>query len=70
MSLRDEWAGMAELVSDEMLDTFSVIGGYDEVGQQLKEQLDGLVDEVGFSMEVSTPEDEKALRRIIEDLKH
>ena len=70
LSLKGQWAEMTGLVSDEMLDTFAVIGGYDEVGQQLKEQLSGLVDEVGFSMEVSKPEDEKALRRIIEDLKH
>ena len=70
LSLKGQWSEMTRMVSDEMLDTFAVIGGYDEVGQQLKEQLDGLVDEVGFSMEVSTPEDEKALRRIIEDLKH
>ncbi|MCH8088339.1 MAG: LLM class flavin-dependent oxidoreductase, partial [Chloroflexi bacterium] len=70
LSLKGQWAEMTGLVSDEMLDTFAVIGGYDEVGQQLKEQLDGLVDEVGFSMQVSKPEDEKALRRIIEDLKH
>lgn len=68
-SLKGQWAEMTGLVSDEMLETFAVIGGYDEVGQRLKEGLGGLVDEVGFGMEASTPEDEKALRNIIDVLK-
>ena len=69
LSLQGQWAEMTGLISDEMLETFAVIGGYDEVGQQIKEQLGGLVDEVGFNMEVSTPEDEKALGNIIDVLK-
>ena len=60
---------MTALVSDEMLETFAVIGGYDEVAGRMKEQLGGLVDEVGFNMKVSTPQDEKALRNIINELK-
>ena len=60
---------MTGLVSDEMLEIFAVIGGYDEVGRRLKEHLGGLVDEVGFSVEVNTPEDEMAFRNIIEALK-
>jgi len=69
LSLQGQWAEMTGLVSDEMLETFAVIGGYDEVGWRLKEQLGGLVDEVGFNMEVCTPEDGKALRNIIDVLK-
>ena len=69
LSLKGQWAEMTALVSDEMLETFAVIGGYDEVAGRMKEQLGGLVDEVGFNMKVSTPQDEKALRNIINELK-
>ncbi|PKB78346.1 MAG: LLM class F420-dependent oxidoreductase [SAR202 cluster bacterium Io17-Chloro-G9] len=69
LSLQGQWAEMTRLVSDEMLETFAIIGGYDDIALRIKEQLGALVDEVGFNMEVSTPEDEKALRNIIDELK-
>ncbi|GIT43628.1 MAG: hypothetical protein Ct9H300mP11_15640 [Chloroflexota bacterium] len=34
MSLKGQWAEMAELVSDEMLDAFSVSGEYDEIADR------------------------------------
>ena len=40
-----------------------------EVAWRIKERMGGLVDEVGFNMEVSAPEAEKALRSIIDLLK-
>ncbi len=69
MSIRGEWDKMGGLISDEMLATFAVSGEYDQVAPQLKERFGGLLDEVAFNMEVSTPDDENAMRKIIQELK-
>ncbi len=69
MSLTGQWERMGGLVSDEMLDAFAVVGGYDEVAWQLKDRFADLLDEVVFNMEVSSPADEAALQRIIQVLK-
>ncbi len=44
MSLRGEWKAMSELITDDMLDQFAVIGGPDEIVPQLLERYSGLVD--------------------------
>jgi probable F420-dependent oxidoreductase len=69
MSVQGQWEQMGRVISDEILDAFAAVGGYDEVASQLKERFGSLLDEVTFNMEVSSPGDEQALRRIIEELK-
>ena len=68
MSLRDEWAGMAELVSDEMLDAFSVSGEYDEIAGKVIQRFGGLLDEVNFAVHTSSPPEEAQIRKIIKQL--
>ena len=68
MSLEGQWAEMGKLVTDEMLDTFTVMGEYDEVAGKFLDRYGGLVDEVNFSMNVTSPEDEQHLRRIVRQL--
>ncbi len=65
MSLRGEWAEMAELISDDMLHAFAVIGEYDEIADKFAEQYGGLVDEVSFSPSATMPIDEGQLKKII-----
>jgi probable F420-dependent oxidoreductase len=43
-SVRGDWDGMAALITDEMLDTFAVVGPPDLVAQRLRERYGGLVD--------------------------
>ena len=68
MSLRDEWAGMAELASDEMLDAFSVSGEYDEIAGKVIQRFGGLLDEVNFAVHTSSPPEEAQIRKIIKQL--
>ena len=68
MSLEGRWEEMGELVSDEMLNAFAVVGEYDEVAEQLLERYGGLVDEVGLSVATAGEADEEQLRRIIRRL--
>ena len=69
MSVRGEWSQMAEIVSDEMLETFAVVSPYDEVAARVKERFGGLLDETLLAMGTSSAGDQKQLRRIIDDLK-
>jgi probable F420-dependent oxidoreductase len=65
MSLQGEWAEMAELISDEMLDAFAVVGEYDEIAEKFTQRYGGLLDEVSFSPSTASPLEEGQLRKII-----
>ena len=43
-----DWAGMADLITDEMLDAFAVTGTWDEIAGKLQSKYDGLLDRVAF----------------------
>lgn len=43
-----DWGGMADLITDEMLDVFAVTGTWDEIAGRIKAKYDGLLDRVGF----------------------
>ena len=68
MSLRGEWAEMAELVTDEMLDVFAVSGEYDEIAEKFIKRYGGLLDEVNFAVHTSSPPEEAQIRKIIKQL--
>ena len=68
MSLQGEWAEMAELIGDDMLNAFAVIGEYDEVAEKFVDRYGGLLDEVNFSATTSSPPEEAQIRKIIRQL--
>jgi probable F420-dependent oxidoreductase len=43
-----DWGGMANLITDDMLDVFAVSGTWDEIAGKIKTKYDGLLDRVGF----------------------
>jgi probable F420-dependent oxidoreductase len=43
-SVEGDWAGMAGLITDEMLDTYAVTATYDTLAAKLRERYDGLLD--------------------------
>ena len=65
MSLQGQWDEMGTLVNDEMLDAFTIKGEYDEIAPIFLERYEGLVDEINFSMSVTSPSEEHQLRKII-----
>lgn len=69
MSLKGQWEEMAGLISDEILETFAVIGGYDEIAPMLKERYDGLLNEVVFNLAGTIPSDDPAIEKIVAGLK-
>jgi len=50
LTLRGRWGDLAELVDDDILSTFAVVGAPDEVRSGLRERFSGLVDRVMLSM--------------------
>lgn len=47
-SLAGDWKGMAELISDEMLDAVAVSGTYETIGKKLREHYSGLLDRISL----------------------
>jgi probable F420-dependent oxidoreductase len=43
-----DWGGMANLITDDMLDVFAVSGTWDDIAGKLHAKYDGLLDRVGF----------------------
>ena len=68
MSLKGEWSEMAESVSDEMLDAFSVSGQYDENASKFIQRYGGLLDEVNFGVHTSSTPEEAQIRKIIHQI--
>jgi probable F420-dependent oxidoreductase len=45
---KGDWSGMAQEITDEMLDTYAVIGTWDDIGEKIRKRYDGLLDRVAF----------------------
>jgi hypothetical protein len=48
MSVRGDWAGMASLITDDMLDVYATIGTYDVIAERVKKKYDGVIDRLAF----------------------
>jgi probable F420-dependent oxidoreductase len=61
-SVEGDWAGMAALVTDEMLDAFAVTAPLDDLGAALRARYDGLLDRIApyLPLERRTERDELA----------
>jgi len=68
MSLKQQWDQMAELITDEILDTFTVVGGYSEIPGLMKERFDGILDEVVLNAIGPGSQDEDEVKKAIEGL--
>jgi probable F420-dependent oxidoreductase len=65
-SVEGDWTGMAELITDEMLDTYAVTGTTDTIAARLTERYRGLLDRTAF-YQPQTPQalDDPRLPRLI-----
>ena len=62
---KGDWAGMASLITDEMLEVYAVEGTYDEVPGLLKKKYGGVIDRLGFYSAVRPGADDEMWRRLI-----
>jgi probable F420-dependent oxidoreductase len=68
MSRRGEWAAMSELITDDMLEEFCTIATYDNLVPKVLKHYGGITTRAAFGIPARSPEDETALRAMIQQL--
>jgi probable F420-dependent oxidoreductase len=66
-SVEGDWQGMADLVTDEMVDTYAVTGTYDDIGRKLKERYAGLLDRTALYQPYQPGIDDPRLPRLVKE---
>jgi len=67
-SVEGDWKGMADLITDEMLETYAVVGSYATIAARLKERYAGLLDRTAFYQPYKQPTlDDPRLPRVIQE---
>ena len=67
-SVEGDWKGMADLITDEMVDTYAVTGTYATIAATLKERYAGLLDRTAFYQPYKQPVlDDPRLPRVIQE---
>ena len=69
MSVNGEWANMGRQITDEMLETFAVVGLHDHIVDLLKARYGSYASSVVFSIPTHTSEDRERLRTMVEQLR-
>jgi probable F420-dependent oxidoreductase len=62
---KGDWSGMADLITDEMLEVYAVEGTWDQVPGLLRKKYTGLIDRLAFYVSVRPGEDDARWRQLI-----
>jgi alkanesulfonate monooxygenase SsuD/methylene tetrahydromethanopterin reductase-like flavin-dependent oxidoreductase (luciferase family) len=68
MSIDGKWSEMPSLITDDMVDAFSVVGTHDDIVPKLKARYGGYASSIGFDIPVESPEDEDKLKSMVAEL--
>jgi probable F420-dependent oxidoreductase len=63
---KGDWTGMADEITDEMLEVYAVNGTYDVIGERVKEKYRNYLDRVAFYIPFARGRDESRWRAIVE----
>jgi len=66
-SVEGDWKGMADLITDEMLNTYAVVGTYETIGARLRERYDGLLDRTALYQPYQPGLDDPRLPRLVKE---
>ncbi len=66
-SVEGDWKGMADLITDEMVETFAVTGTYATIGRKLKERYAGLLDRTSLYQPWEPGLDDPRLARLVNE---
>ena len=66
-SVEGDWKGMADLITDEMVDTYAVTGTYDNLGERIKQRYAGLLDRTAFYQPYQPGIDDPRLPRLVKE---
>jgi probable F420-dependent oxidoreductase len=65
----DNWDEMADVITDEMLEEFAVIGTWDELPGRMREKYAGINTQISFSADPQNLDEEAQIKEIISELK-
>ncbi|MFL0278129.1 TIGR03617 family F420-dependent LLM class oxidoreductase [Mycobacterium sp. SMC-19] len=65
LSKAQRWEELPELIDDEVLDMFVVVGTYDNIGQRILDRYSAIVTDIEFSIAVRDDEDRQALAAMV-----
>lgn len=68
LAARGKWGEMPNLITDEMLETFVIIGSWDDIAEKLHAKYDGLLDRVGLYRPFVPGEEDAQWQKLIERL--
>jgi len=66
-SVEGDWTGMANLITDEMVDTYAVTGTYDTIAARLHERYGDLLDRTAFYQPHQPGLDDPRLPRMVKE---
>jgi len=66
-SIEGDWTGMANVITDEMVDTFAVTGTYETIGRKIQERYGGLLDRTSLYQPYQPGLDDPRLPRLIKE---
>jgi hypothetical protein len=68
-SRAQRWEEMPGFVGDKMLDTYAVIGTYDEIAGKLKARFAGCATHLQFAISAASPAEQGMLRELLASLR-
>ena len=66
-SVEGDWAGMAALITDEMVDTYAVTGTYETIAARINERYGDLLDRTAFYQPHQPGLDDPRLARTVKE---
>ncbi len=66
-SVEGDWKGMADLITDEMVDTYAVTGTYDTLAARIKERYAGLLDRTALYDPAQPGLDDPRIPRLVRE---
>lgn len=69
LSVGGKWDEMVNVVTDEMIEEFCVVGTWDVIAGKMKEKYSGINSQVSFPGDPKTPEEFEQVKEIIAELK-
>jgi probable F420-dependent oxidoreductase len=69
LSRKQDWGGMVELVTDEMLETYAVVSSPEDLARNLKSRYSGLVDRLSLYLPYSPGQQDEIWRNLLAEMR-
>jgi probable F420-dependent oxidoreductase len=70
LSVEGKWEDMVDVVTDEMVEEFAVVGTWDEIASEMRATYAGINTQIGFDVRPENPDEEAQITEIIAELKN